>query len=400
MSFRTISFVMLSAAMTVVFSLNVNAWGQSSYKYKQHWSASSNDGYRDMYSRDQMYVRGRHATSATPVVPRMTPVRYPAVYAQPAQRYAYPTRPVMRGQSTAPENKPTRLPPADSSTANAPWRKDVDPRDGHGGATRTASLPTPPVIPFPPAAAIKPAATRPILGPAQPGEHPLTPALKWAKSGLKDIEKISDYSATMVKRERIDGELGELQHMFVKVRHNPFSVYMCFLKPKEFNGQEVIYVDGQNDGNMFAHALGLKAMFGTVSLSPTGAMAMKGQRYPLTELGLKNMTRRLVNVASEDMKYGECEVKYYKGAKINGRVCTCVEVVHSVPRRNFLFYKARIFVDNEMNVPIRFESYGWPKEPGDRAPLQEEYTYVNIKLNQGFSDIDFDVKNPKYAFPQ
>ena len=57
-------------------------------------------------------------------------------------------------------------------------------------------------------------------------------------------------------------------------------------------------------------------------------------------------------------------MKFIKGAKINDRVCTCIRVIHPVPRRNFLFNVAQIFVDDELNVPVRYESYGWPKEAG------------------------------------
>ena len=89
---------------------------------------------------------------------------------------------------------------------------------------------------------------------------------------------------------------------------------------------------------------------------------MRNQRYPLTELGILNLTRRLVEVGEHDKNYGECEVKFYEGAKINKRVCTCIEVAHPVARRNFLFHLARIFVDKELNVPIRYEAYDWPKD--------------------------------------
>ena len=33
-----------------------------------------------------------------------------------------------------------------------------------------------------------------------------------------------------------------------------------------------------------------------------------------------------------------------------------------------------------------------------RLPLLEEYTYVDLKLNNGFSDTDFDTANPQYGF--
>lgn len=243
------------------------------------------------------------------------------------------------------------------------------------------------------------ATAAPKLAPGQPNEHPLMPTLRWAYSGLDNVEKLQDYSATLAKRERIGGKLLDHEYMFIKLRQKPFSVYMYFLAPADIKGQEVLFVDGKNDGNMLAHTVGIKdTMFGTVKLKPDGPIAMRNQRYPLTELGIFNLTKRLVEVAEKDIKYGECNVKFYEGAKINGRVCTCIEVIHPVPRRNFLFHLARIFVDKELNMPIRYESYDWPKAEGEAPGLMEEYTYLNLKLNNGFTDADFDKSNPNYKF--
>jgi hypothetical protein len=239
----------------------------------------------------------------------------------------------------------------------------------------------------------------PKLGPSQANEHPLMPALRWAQQGLPAVQAFQDYSATMVKRERVGGKLGEHEYMFAKIRHRPFSVYLYFLGPENLKGQEVVYVQGQNNGNMWAHTIGVKdRLVGTVSLKPDGFIAMQGNRYPLTEIGLVNLVRRLVEVAEQDVQYGECEVKFFQGAKINGRTCTCIQVIHPFPRSNFRFHLARIFVDDEYNVPIRYESYDWPKEPGGKPELIEEYTYLNLKLNNGFTDADFDIHNPNYRF--
>lgn len=235
--------------------------------------------------------------------------------------------------------------------------------------------------------------------PAAAPEHPLAPALRWAQAGAAQISSLDDYSCTFYKRERIDGELGEYQAMFMKVRHNPFSVYMFFLSPSKLRGQEVIYVDGRNEGNLLAHATGLKkSVVGTVSLKPTGMLAMSGNRYPVTEVGILNLTQRLIQIGEKDTQYGECEVQFFEGAKINGRDCTCIQVVHPVPRRNFLFHLARIFVDVEINMPIRYEAYDWPAQPGGPPVLTEEYTYLNLKANNGFTDADFDTNNPEYHF--
>lgn len=232
------------------------------------------------------------------------------------------------------------------------------------------------------------------------GDHPLEPALELAARGLESIRaNIKDYSCTMVKRERIDGKLGEHQYMFSKVRQEPFSVYLYFLGPEDVKGQEVIYVDGKNENNMLAHAgSGVRAMMGTVSLKPQSMLAMTGNRYPITEFGVENLARRLVEVAEHDKNFGECEVNFYPNAKVNGRICTCVQVVHPTPRRNFRFHLARVFIDDELTLPIRYEAYDWPHEAGGQPVLMEEYTYMNLKTNQGFTDADFDPTNPSYKF--
>jgi hypothetical protein len=232
------------------------------------------------------------------------------------------------------------------------------------------------------------------------GVHPLQPALELAQKGLGQLRAtIKDYSCTMVKRERIDGKLGDHEYMFAKVRHEPFSVYLYFLAPDTVKGQECIWVDGHNDGNMLAHAgSGVRAMVGTVSLKPNGALAMQGNRYAITEIGVENLAKRLVEVAEHDKQFGECEVNFFKDAKVNGRICTCVQVVHPVPRRNFRFHLARVFIDDEYLIPIRYEAYDWPQEAGGQPLLMEEYTYMNVKINNGFTDADFDPKNAAYKF--
>jgi hypothetical protein len=173
---------------------------------------------------------------------------------------------------------------------------------------------------------------------------------------------------------------------------------MCFLDPAKLKGQEAIYVEGANDGLMLAHGVGLRKMIGTVRIDPKGALAMAGQRYPITELGVLNLTRRLIDVAQKDSQYGECEVRFFNDAKLNGRPCRGIQVTHPEPRKQFLFNVATILVDEELNVPVHYEAKLWPSKPGAPPELLESYTYVNIKINQGFTDADFDDKNKAYNF--
>lgn len=229
--------------------------------------------------------------------------------------------------------------------------------------------------------------------------HPLVPVLKWAEEGRPEIVKIKDYTAIMKKQENINGEVKEAQMMDVKIRHEPFSVYLKFRYPAKLVGQEVIYVKGQNEGNMFAHGVGFQSRFGTVKLDPEGFIAMRDNKYPITEIGVLNLVDKLVEVGKKDLKYGECNVEYFENVGVNDRQCTIIQVMHPVPRKNFIFYVARIFVDNELNVPIRYESYDWPEE-GKDPMLIEIYTYEKLKLNVGLTDEDFSIKNSDYGFKE
>jgi Protein of unknown function (DUF1571) len=75
-----------------------------------------------------------------------------------------------------------------------------------------------------------------------------------------------------------------------------------------------------------------------------------------------------------------------------------IETIH--PRRGpqFLFHKVKLYIDKELDVPIRFEAYDWPARPGVEPLLMEEYTYMNLRLNVGLRERDFDHNNAQYSY--
>ncbi len=241
-------------------------------------------------------------------------------------------------------------------------------------------------------------------------QHPLDPAIKLAQDALVDFRRrVMDYQAVVVKRERIDGTLGDYQYMFVKIRNErfkggnlvqPFSVYAYFLKPDDVKGREVLYIKGANKGKMLAHEgkNSILYRFGSVWIKPDGPIAMKGQRYPIYDIGIENLIVKLIEKGVRDRKRGECQVEFRKGAVVNGRRCTMLQVMHPVPRPYFDFHIAQIYIDDQRNVPIRYAAYLWPRKPGGKPQVLEEYTYLKLELNKGFTDKDFDPKNPKYNF--
>jgi outer membrane lipoprotein-sorting protein len=232
----------------------------------------------------------------------------------------------------------------------------------------------------------------------KPGEHPLDPLIRWGKAGTAGLEKVEDYSCRLVKRERVDGRLNNHEWVTLKVRHQPFSVYAAFVNKQDRPWQEVVYMADRHAGKMFAHS-DTHRLMGTVSLFPDSQRAMREGRYPLTEVGVLNLIRRLVQRAENDVKYDDCEVKVYENAKIEDRLCHYIRVTHKEKRPEFSFNIVRIFIDNKLNVPVRYEAFTWPEEKDGTPVLQEEYTYLDFQFNRGFTDRDFDINNPEYFFP-
>lgn len=240
-------------------------------------------------------------------------------------------------------------------------------------------------------------------------ERSLTPVMKRARECLDRINTdIEDYTCILVKRERINGRLRDHEYLSVKLRHEvvkegrvevPFAVYLKYLAPAELAGREVLHVHGKNNGKLIVRRGGLRFAHVTVAVDPNSEVAKQQSRYPITQLGIQNLVKQLLEVAEEELGYDEsCEVANFENAKINGRPCDMIEFRHTVCRDEYRFYIARIFIDHQLQLPIRFESYDWPKEEGGAPRLLEEYTYLDLKTNVGLTDWDFDHRNDGYLF--
>ena len=248
------------------------------------------------------------------------------------------------------------------------------------------------------------------LAPAPPVQlSPLDDALQRARRSLALCKaSINDYTAVLIKRERVGDTLGQHEYMSAKIRCRkvaegqviqPLSVYLGFIKPASIAGREVLYVEGRNNGNLVAHEGGFKGRFlPTVNLPPTGTLAMRGQRYPMTEIGLENLLVKLIERGEQAKRFSDVTAEMQLGVKINNRPCMLLTVTQPTKRPELLFYKAKVYMDEELHLPIRYIAYDWPKGSEKNLEVIEEYNYANLKLNVGLSDADFDPNNASYNF--
>jgi hypothetical protein len=78
--------------------------------------------------------------------------------------------------------------------------------------------------------------------------------------------------------------------------------------------------------------------------------------------------------------------------------CTCLQVLHPQRRPELDFHVARIFIDDRLGIPVRYEAYDWPAAEGSQPQLIEAYTYLDVQVNVGLTDADFDHENAEYNF--
>lgn len=238
------------------------------------------------------------------------------------------------------------------------------------------------------------------------GQRALLMSLLLLEKGVHEISKVPDYTATFCKHERIDGTLGDNQVMQLKLRHKPFSVYMKWMVGDK--GRELLYVDGQNDGKMLVKLGGIKGKFlPALKLTPTGSIAMREARYPVTKLGLRQMAQEMIGYRRDEIS-GRVGVRCQMLAdqKIQKRDCYCFIYQYESEKTSEIYRKSVVYIDKEYSLPVLVKNYGWPTdveeetEPAklDEATLVEHYLYTNIRLKQQLANAEFDRGNKSYNF--
>ena len=275
----------------------------------------------------------------------------------------------------------------------------------------------------PTASTVSPKFDRPAVGvpaTAIPADGDLDPTDSVDNAELNDLldrsaaavaamqTSLDDYTATFIKQERDDdGVLSPLSRIDLKVqtrlrndaKNAPKRVYLRFVAPENVAGREVLWGEDLYDGQMAVHETAFLLNLKTIWLDPTGMIAMQGQRYPISEIGLVRLAEKLIQ-RGESLRRQPGVTVSSESALWDGHRVTTFTVTRPVPTGGEDdFAIARVTLDFERNLVLGFESYGWSDEPDSDPPLIESYAYRNVQTNVGLTDDDFDVKNQTYNFP-
>jgi hypothetical protein len=225
--------------------------------------------------------------------------------------------------------------------------------------------------------------------------HVLMPAFKLAVAGLEALAKVKDYEALFVRKELVDGALVSSQ-ITIKLRQEPFSVYLKFIEPNA--GREVIFVEGKNEGKLLVHETGFASLAGTLSLDPKGSLAMSGNRYPITMIGLKTMTETVVEKWLAVKNEKDLKVNVYPNATVGDLSCKVAETVLAKPVEGIPQQTCRLYFEKATGYPVRVQALAFPAKAGEKAETVEDYFYSKLKTNVGMTDKDFDAENEAYGF--
>jgi hypothetical protein len=236
-----------------------------------------------------------------------------------------------------------------------------------------------------------PPATNPAPAASPPSTTPMDQPVRLLAEAKQSFQGVRDYTCLFIKRERLRGQLQADNLIEMKVRNQPFSVYLRWLGPKPFEGQEACYVAGRNNNMMRVHSTGLASVAGFVSVDLRDPRVMQNSRHTINEAGIGNLIGRLSQRWDYERNLNKTQVQI-ADYTYNQRPCTRVELLH--PDRaagNFNAFRSVVYFDKASHLPIRIENYDWPQAgAAATGDLLESYSYVNLRANVGLSDADFN----------
>ena len=254
-------------------------------------------------------------------------------------------------------------------------------------------------------------------------EHPLAEPLRVIQARREQIRReVRDFSCVLTKRERINGVLQEMQTMRIKVCENfvegnaeksdrdyqvrfvssggesdkamrPVAIFVEYEGPKRLDGRRILFVEGQNDNQMIIRKGGPRFSNLTLKLSCGSEAARRESLNPITEMSFDRMAacliRRITEAMQADPTGENTHVETHRDLKVNDRSCSCICVTHPKKQEGLHWHVVQVFIDEETQLPIRLETYGWPESEDEDPPLMSEFTYSDLKVNVGLSESDF-----------
>ncbi len=202
--------------------------------------------------------------------------------------------------------------------------------------------------------------------------------------------KVNDYQATFHKQERVEGNLLPEETILLKFQ-KPLKIYMNWIG-EPLKGQEALYVQGKYDDKLIAHRGGILGAI-TLSLDLNGPTAMKGNRHPITHTGFGFTIEQSKRTIESALQSGGLQIVRMGEEPFEGRPAIVIDAVYNTREARQYSSGHMVFhIDRALMLPVGSVLYD------DKGVLIEKYYYTDVKLNVGFTEVDFSRSNEKYRF--
>lgn len=210
------------------------------------------------------------------------------------------------------------------------------------------------------------------------------------------FSSVQGYTATFTKQERVNGNLMPRETIFMKFQ-KPFRMYMKWLDGAK-EGQEILYVKGENGNRILAHpgfagTIGgmINLILPTFAISPDGPSAMQGNRHPITGAGIGMLIEKIIRVSSKALDNNDLSLTYKGDVDVDGRPAVLVERL--LPQKDgYPAHRTQYYIDKEYNIPVKVILHDWS------GRLTASYEYAALVLNPGLKPVDFEIRNKEYRF--
>lgn len=205
--------------------------------------------------------------------------------------------------------------------------------------------------------------------------------------GLTDYhQRVSDYTCTLVKQERIGGKMRPEQEIEIKFKESPFSVVFHIVR-NAGAADKIIFVEGANDNKFLAHPTGLAGLLiSKVSRSVDDAQAAKASLRRVDQFGFARSLRSLLEQYESADESGDLTQEFLGTGEVDGRPTMVLSRILP-PKPEYPYNKVVIHLDQQYLVPTATFCYN------SQGQLAAKYIFSNIEFNTGLNDEDFLARN-------
>jgi hypothetical protein len=207
---------------------------------------------------------------------------------------------------------------------------------------------------------------------------------------------VADYVGTLIKQERIAGELGRRQRILVKFRREPFSVFLHWVEnPKD--ARRVLYVRGERvdrQGREMALVQPegpiARLLFPALTIPIHGPGAHTMSRLTIDQFGFENGLALILKYARLAGDGGAPSLRYAGVGTVGERATHVVErrLPYEDGEATYPDRTLIVHLDHERLIPLAIHCYA----DDSRQELLASYVFSDVRLNVGLTDEDFLAK--------